>query len=69
MEALAKGNNYAACWGFSDMLSWEQREIRGAFGTYYVDQDLIITTVGGSTTAGDRFVNRNGMKARDIWMD
>ncbi|MCM2373576.1 DUF1559 domain-containing protein [Rhodopirellula sp. ICT_H3.1] len=66
LEALAKGNNYAACWGSGDMLSWEQKETRGAFGTYYVDQDKIITTVGSTVTAGDRFQNRNGMKSRDF---
>ncbi|GAA5511141.1 DUF1559 domain-containing protein [Novipirellula caenicola] len=66
LEALAKGNNYAACWGSGDMLSWEQKETRGAFGTYYVNQEKIITTVGGTTTAGDRFQNRNGMQSRDF---
>jgi len=66
LEALAKGNNYAACWGSGDMLSWESDVTRGAFGTYYVDQTKIITYAGGVVSAGDRFQNRNGMKSRDF---
>ncbi|SMP66974.1 prepilin-type N-terminal cleavage/methylation domain-containing protein/prepilin-type processing-associated H-X9-DG domain-containing protein [Neorhodopirellula lusitana] len=66
LEALAKGNNYAASWGSGDMLSWEENETRGAFGTYYVSQEKIITAVGGVNTAGDRFQNRNGMRSRDF---
>ena len=66
LESLAKGNNYAACWGSGDMLSWEESETRGAFGTYYVNQDKIVTTVGSVTSVGDRFQNRNGMRSRDF---
>ncbi|GAA5511140.1 DUF1559 domain-containing protein [Novipirellula caenicola] len=65
LEALAKGNNYAACWGSGDMLSWEEQETRGAFGTYYVHQDKIVT-LGPPISAGDRFQNRNGMQSRDF---
>ncbi len=66
LEALAKGNNYAACWGSGDMLSWEHPETRGAFGTLYLNQDEIITTVGSQTSAGDRFQNGKGMQSRDF---
>lgn len=67
LEALAKGNNYAACWGSGDMLSWEKSETRGAFGTYYADQEEILNIVAGQpTTAGDRFQNSKGMQSRDF---
>ncbi len=67
LEALAKGNNYAACWGSGDMLSWEDPKTRGAFGTYYASQDEILNIVPGQpTTAGDRFQNGNGMQSRDF---
>ncbi|GAA5511139.1 DUF1559 domain-containing protein [Novipirellula caenicola] len=62
LEALAKGNNYAVNWGSGDMLSWESKETRGAFGTYYVDESKIFK----NGVAGDRFQNRNGMKSRDF---
>lgn len=66
LEALAKGNSYAACWGSGNMLSWETKETRGAFGTVYLPQEKIVTTVGSATTAGDRFQNRRGMQSRDF---
>ncbi|TWT74152.1 hypothetical protein CA85_10390 [Allorhodopirellula solitaria] len=66
LEALAKGNNYAACWGSGDMLSWEQSETRGAFGTYYAHQDEILNIGPDVTTAGDRFQNSKGMQSRDF---
>ncbi|TWT73003.1 DUF1559 domain-containing protein [Allorhodopirellula solitaria] len=66
LEALAKGNNYAACWGSGDMLSWENPETRGAFGTHYAHQDEIINNVNGVVSAGDRFQNRKGMQSRDF---
>ncbi|TWU18222.1 DUF1559 family PulG-like putative transporter [Allorhodopirellula heiligendammensis] len=66
LEALGKGNNYAACWGSGDMLSWEHTETRGAFGTHFVNQEQIITTANGQTSAGDRFQNGKGMQSRDF---
>ncbi len=67
LEALAKGNNYAACWGSSDMLSWENPATRGAFGTYYAKQEEILNiSPGNPTTAGDRFQNSKGMQSRDF---
>lgn len=66
LEALAKGNNYAACWGSGDMLSWENKETRGAFGTVYLPQEKVVTTSGSVTYAGDRFQNRRGMQSRDF---
>lgn len=66
LEALGKGNNYAACWGSGDMLSWEKPETRGAFGTYYASQDEIVTLTGSTWTAGDRFQQRKGMQSRDF---
>ncbi|WP_146536902.1 DUF1559 domain-containing protein [Rubripirellula reticaptiva] len=68
LESLAKGCNYAASWGSGNMLSWESSETRGAFGTYYVDQDKIINpgSGGSAVSAGDRFQQRQGMKSRDF---
>ncbi|WP_153558587.1 DUF1559 domain-containing protein [Roseimaritima sediminicola] len=63
LEALAKGNNYAACWGSGNMLSWESNQTLGAFGTYYTHQNKIVRSLGGS---GDRFQNKNGMGAQDF---
>ncbi len=63
LEALAKGSNYAASWGAGNMLSWEDPQLRGAFGTYYTDQNEIVPGLGGS---GDRFQNNKGMGSNDI---
>ncbi len=63
LESLAKGSNYAANWGAGNMLSWEDPELRGAFGTYYAHQNDIVTSLGGS---GDRFQNDMGMGSNDI---
>ncbi|MFG0262811.1 MAG: DUF1559 domain-containing protein [Novipirellula sp. JB048] len=63
LEALAKGNNYAVSWGSGDMLSWENKATRGAFGTFWTTQEKIIPQ---PDVAGDRFQNRNGMKSRDF---
>lgn len=63
LEALAKGNNYAASWGSGNMLSWETKETRGAYGTYHTVQEKIIIA---PDVAGDRFQNRKGMKDSDF---
>lgn len=45
------------------MLSWEDPETRGAFGTHYAHQNDIVVGLGGS---GDRFQNSKGMGSNDI---
>lgn len=62
LEALAKGT-YAASWGTSNMLSWEDKRTRGAFGCYYVSQNDIAPAVGGS---GDGFQAGNGNSDADF---
>ena len=62
LESLAKGN-YAASWGSGNMLSWESTTTAGAFGCYYVNQNKIVISLGGS---GDRFQNGKGSAAEDF---
>ena len=62
LEALAKGS-YAASWGSGNMVSWETPSTRGAFGAYYVNQDKIVVSLGGSD---DRFQQGKGMKDSDF---
>lgn len=62
LESLAKGN-YAACWGSGNMLSWESTQTAGAFGCYYVNQNKIVTALGGS---GDRFQQGKGASPGDF---
>lgn len=67
LEALAKGNSYAVSWGSGDMLSWERPETKGAFGTYYADQEVILNINPPlPTTAGDRFQNRKGSSSANF---
>ncbi|QDU01741.1 putative major pilin subunit [Gimesia chilikensis] len=63
LEALAKGNSYAACWGSGNMLSWESRSTKGAFGCYFTTQDKIAIGHGGS---GDLFQNDKGSMDSDF---
>lgn len=63
LEALAKGNNYAASWGSGNMLSWESRSTRGAFGCYFTTQDKIALGHGGS---GDLFQQDKGSTDSDF---
>ncbi|WP_299462817.1 DUF1559 domain-containing protein [uncultured Gimesia sp.] len=63
LEALAKGNNYAASWGSGNMLSWESRSTRGAFGCYFTTQDKVSIASGGS---GDLFQHDKGMTDSDF---
>lgn len=62
LESLAKGN-YAASWGSGNMLGWESTATAGAFGNYYVNQNKIVISLGGS---GDRFQQGKGTKAGDF---
>lgn len=62
LESLAKGN-YAASWGSGNMLSWESTATAGAFGCYYVNQNKIVTSLGGS---GDRFQRDKGATPSDF---
>ncbi len=62
LEALGKGN-YAASWGSGNMLSWESNTTAGAFGCYFVPQEKITRSLGGS---GDRFQQRKGSTPADI---
>jgi prepilin-type N-terminal cleavage/methylation domain-containing protein/prepilin-type processing-associated H-X9-DG protein len=62
LEALAKGN-YAASWGSGNMLSWESTLTKGAFGCYYVSQNEIVVSLGGS---GDRFQHGKGNGSQDF---
>ncbi len=49
------------------MLSWEDAQTRGAFGTYWAKQEEILNiSPGNPTTAGDRFQNSKGMQSRDF---
>ncbi|QDT98755.1 DUF1559 domain-containing protein [Gimesia aquarii] len=63
LEALAKGNNYAASWGSGNMLSWESRTTRGAFGCYFSTQQEVAIPSGGS---GDLFQQGKGMTDSDF---
>lgn len=63
LESLAKGNNYAASWGSGNMLSWESRSTRGAFGCYFTTQDKISIPSGGS---GDHFQQDKGATDSDF---
>lgn len=63
LESLAKGNNYAASWGTDNMLSWESRTTRGAFGCYFTTQNKVSIPSGGS---GDLFQHGKGMADRDF---
>ncbi|QDT83752.1 DUF1559 domain-containing protein [Gimesia chilikensis] len=63
LEALAKGNNYAASWGSGNMLSWESRSTKGAFGCYFTTQDKIAIIHGGS---GDLFQHDKGSTDSDF---
>lgn len=63
LEALAKGNNYAASWGSGNMLSWESRTTRGAFGCYFTNQEEIAISLGGS---GDHFQQGKGTTDSDF---
>jgi len=62
LEALAKGT-YAASWGSNNMLSWENKSTRGAFGCHYVNQEKIAPAVGGS---GDGFQAHQGNSDADF---
>jgi prepilin-type N-terminal cleavage/methylation domain-containing protein len=62
LESLAKGN-YAASWGSGNMLSWESAATAGAFGCYYVNQNDIVASLGGSD---DRFQQRKGSTSGDF---
>ncbi len=62
LESLAK-TNYAASWGSGNMLSWESNATKGAFGTYFTNQENIVVSLGGS---GDRFQNSKGHRAADF---
>jgi len=63
LEALGKGLNYAANWGSGNMLSWENPATHGAFGCYFVPQEKIVISLGGS---GDRFQHSKGMGSQDM---
>ncbi|QDV49631.1 DUF1559 domain-containing protein [Gimesia fumaroli] len=63
LESLAKGNNYAASWGSGNMLSWESRTTRGAFGCYFSTASEIAIPSGGS---GDLFQQGNGTTDSDF---
>ncbi len=62
LESLAKGN-YAASWGSGNMLGWESTATAGAFGCYYVNQNKIVRSLGGS---GDRFQQDKGSRSGDF---
>lgn len=59
LEALAKGNSYAASWGSGNMLSWESRSTKGAFGCFFTDQDNV-------NSSGDFFQHGTGMTDSDF---
>ncbi|WP_339735119.1 DUF1559 domain-containing protein [uncultured Gimesia sp.] len=63
LESLAKGNNYAASWGSGNMLSWEDRSTRGAFGCFFTTQEEISIGSGGS---GDHFQQGKGTTDSDF---
>uniref|UniRef100_UPI001F0FBDB7 DUF1559 domain-containing protein n=1 Tax=Thalassoroseus pseudoceratinae TaxID=2713176 RepID=UPI001F0FBDB7 len=62
LESLAK-SNYAGSWGSGNMLSWESNATKGTFGTFFVNQEKIVRSLGGS---GDRFQNSKGRRSSDI---
>lgn len=62
LESVGKGN-YAASWGSSNMLSWESIQTAGAFGCYFVNQNKIVRSLGGS---GDRFQHDKGSTSGDF---
>ncbi|QGQ22525.1 DUF1559 domain-containing protein [Gimesia benthica] len=63
LEGLAKGNSYAASWGSGNMLSWESRSTKGAFGCYFTDQGKVSIPSGGS---GDLFQQDKGLMDSDF---
>lgn len=62
LESLAKGNSYAVSWGSGNMLSWESRSTKGAFGCYFTTQEKVAKGHGGS---GDLFQHDKGMTDSD----
>lgn len=63
LEALGKGSNYAASWGASNMLGWENASTRGAFGTVYLSANKVYSSGGGTP---NRFHHNKGMGSRDF---